>query len=455
MTDLTRLMSIGQGAMSANQRRMANAQNNIANASTDGYVRQRVDAMTIGGKYATNMRGVTTSGPHAMRANFLDKQEAALSSQLGSTRELARSAATLEGLLYPNAESGPATRIGAFFDSLGTLSSQPSSPAYRRDALQRAEDVAAAFRRDAGVLTNELSSLEGALRGSVDTLNQDLKDIARLDTAIRESIASGSPANEIIDERNRVIGKVTQATGMNLVHANDGTVQLLSQDGRAFVEGGVAREVGLSKNNGVLELTLASTAGPQTVGSPGGAIGGRLEAHNNVALGALNDLNQMAEEFAKNVNAQHQLGFGLDGQTNRALFDVGATNQAASLKVSDQLAGKPERLGMSATGQPGDNTVLRDIMNLRDAPTSTGISFEATLRGMHQELGQTINRAEREYGLADSSLFQLENMRQSIEGVSLEEEIVALSEAQRGFEAALKVMNASQSMFDSLMSMKG
>lgn len=454
MTDLTRLMSLGQGALATNQRRMANAQNNIANASTEGYVRQRVDAMTIGGKYATNLKGVTTSGPHALRANFLDRQEAALSNSLGFHRELANAASTLEGTLFPNAQSGPATRIGAFFDSLGTLSSNPSNPAYRTDALQRAEDVATSFRRDAEVLNTQMSSLEDGLRQDAEKLNSDLNDIARLDQTIRQSVASGQPAHEIIDERNRIVDKVTQMTGMNVVHANDGTVQLLASDGRAFVEGGVAREVGLENNSGQLSLTLSSTAGPQAVETPGGSIGGRLHAHNDVALGALNELNRSAQEFADSVNASHRQGFGLDGQGNRNLFEVDPNRPAASFKVSDDVAGNPSRLGMSSNGQPGDNGTLRAILNLREVPTTGGLDFEATLRGIQQTVGKTVESAEREFELADSGLFQVQNMRQSIEGVSLEEEIVALNQAQRGFEAALKVMNATESMFDSLMSIK-
>lgn len=454
MSDLTRLMSIGQGALGANQRRMANAQNNIANASTERFVRQRVDSMTIGGKLATNMQGVTTSGPHAMRANFLERQIASQNGQVGFNRELSQSASSLEAVLYPNAESGPATRIGAFFDSLGTLSANPSNSTYRRDSLQRAEDVAAAYRRDAAVLSQELDGLSTTLQGRVGEVNSDLKDIARLDTIIRESVASQNPANEIIDERNRIIDRVSSQIAMNVVHAADGTVQLLNSSGLAFVEGGSAREVAVNRNGNTMELTLSSATGPQTMGSPGGALGGLLHAHNTVTLGALEDLNQSAEEFAKNVNAQHQQGFGLDGQTNRPLFDVGATNQAASLKVATEVAGNPERLGFSATGQPGDNGILRNIMTLRDSPTSTGLTFEDSLRSMHQSLGQTIHQADRDFALSDAALSQIQNIRQSVEGVSLEEEVIALSEAQRGFEAALKVMNAAQEMFDSLMSIK-
>jgi len=48
----------------------------------------------------------------------------------------------------------------------------------------------------------------------------------------------------------------------------------------------------------------------------------------------------------------------------------------------------------------------------------------------------------------------LETMREAISGVSIDEELIALQKAQRGYEAMSKVIQASSDLFDTLLQLK-
>ena len=453
MSNISNLFSMGRGALTSQSQRLEVAQHNIANSSTEGYVRQRVDMVTLGGQYGGNARDVTTQGPYSVRTPFYERQIAHHKAESGFQGQVAQVASSLESSLFPNAEAKTAVRVGELFDAMGALSSQPGDAVRRRDVLSRAEDVASSFRRDAGVLGREMTSIESTSRDQVDALNKDVQQIAKLDQEIRQAVAGGG-GNDLIDERNRIVGRVAEQMNVQVVNGKDGTVQLVTEDGRSIVEGGQAREIKVQKNNGVLSLTLSGVSGDQAIAKPGGALGGLMTAHNDVALGALNDLNTRAEEFATEMNAAHSAGFGTDGATGRNLFSFTLGAGASSFAVDAAVAGKPDALATSGTGAAGDNTALRAMMDVRDAGLPSGGTIEEGIRGIQQKLGTTIADAVRNGETSESSLQQLDAMKSSVEGVSMEEEILNLTQAQRGYEAAMKVLSATETMFDSIMSLK-
>ena len=454
MSDISRLLSMGRGALMSQQQRMEVSQHNIANASTEGYVRQRVDMVTLGGQYGGKVRGVTTEGPYAVRTPFYERQIAFQRSEVGFHNQVGQIGRSLETSLFPDGEAKTAVQVGGFFDAMGALSSQPADPARRRDVLSKAETVAASFRQDANVLTREMTSIEATARDSVESLNKDLGQIAKLDQQIREAVASGG-GDDLIDERNRIVGRVTDQLNVQVVNGKDGTVQLVTNDGRSIVEGGQARTLSLQKNNNELSLSLSGVSGDQPIAQPGGSLGGLVSGHNDVALGALNDLNTRAEEFANAMNAAHSAGFGVDGVNGRNLFSITpGAGAAASFAVDAAVSGNPDALATSGTGAQGDNASLRAMMDVRDTNLPSGGQIEDGIRSIQQRIGTTIADADRNAITSDSSLQQLSAMKSSVEGVSMEEEILNLTQAQRGFEAAMKVLQASESMFDSIMSLK-
>lgn len=454
MSNISQLLSMGRGAVAGQQQRMEVAQNNIANASTEGYVRQRVDMVTLGGQYGGKVRGVGTAGAYAVRTPFYERQIAFQKGQVGFHNHVSEIGTALESALFPEGQAKTAVQVGSLFDAMSALSSQPFDPARRRDVLAHAENVAASFRQDASVLNHEMMSIESTTRDRVDALNKDLASIATLDQQIKEAVASGG-GDDLIDARNRVVGRISEQLDVQVVNAKDGTVQLVTSDGRSLVEGGQSRSLSLRKTNNELIVSLSGVAGEQAIAQPGGSIGGLISGYNDVSRGALNDLNQRAEEFANAMNAAHRAGFGTDGVSGRDLFSVTAgAGAAASFSVDAAVSGNPDALATSGTGAPGDNTALRAMIDVRDANLPSGGKIEDAIRGIQQRLGTTIADANRNGEISDVSLQQLSAMKSSVEGVSLEEEILNLTQAQRGFEAAMKMLSATESMFDSIMSLK-
>jgi flagellar hook-associated protein 1 FlgK len=223
------------------------------------------------------------------------------------------------------------------------------------------------------------------------------------------------------------------------------------------VEGASARKLAVDEQGGVLSLGIEGVGGTQALETPGGAIGGMLHSHNDVLAGHLEELDTLAYEFATQINAVHAAGVGLDGAGGRDLFEVtGPGGAAKSLRVNGAIAADPSLIAAStdAAGLPGGNDNLQAMIDLAETALPNGNTLEEGLQKMRQGLGANIRAATLDAETASASLAQLESLRGSVEGVSLEEEMIALTEAQRGFEAAMKVVQAGDEMFDTILSLK-
>lgn len=458
MSGVGNMLQIGQSALLSHQSRLETIQNNIANASTEGYVRQRVDLVTLGGSLTSgSTRGVFANDPSSIRAPFFDRQIPRQQAQFGFNASRVQIESALEATIYPDGENPIADSASAMFSSMRDLSARPGDAISRKDFVASAQKFADAFQRESGAVTRERESVRSAAFDRVDSLNQTLERIASLDGEIRNLAAADQPRNELVDERNRLVSEVTDALDVRVVAGDNDTVNLLTSDGRSLVEGARARSLALSDQNGELSLGIDGVGGVQTLDKPGGTVGGMMHSHNDVLGGHLSKLDNLAYNFANEMNSVHAAGVGLDGTGGRDLFDVqGPGGAAASISVNAAIAGDPSLVAAStnAAGLPGGNDNLTALIAVQDQSLAGGPSFGETSRAMRQELGSGIRAAQLDAEAASASLAQLESLRASVEGVSLEEEMISLTEAQRGFEAAMKVVQAGDEMFDTILSLK-
>ena len=174
-------------------------------------------------------------------------------------------------------------------------------------------------------------------------------------------------------------------------------------------------------------------------------------------------LDTLAWDMAGSVNAVHQAGYGLDGTTGDPLFTVtttAAAGTAATLTLNAAVLADPRRLAAAAaatgptSAASGDAGNLQAILATETAALSTGLSASDGFARITSDYGVAASAAsalaEHDAAMQDN----LATLRESASGVSIDEELIALQKAQRGYQAISRVIQTSSDMLDTLMSLK-
>jgi flagellar hook-associated protein 1 FlgK len=188
-----------------------------------------------------------------------------------------------------------------------------------------------------------------------------------------------------------------------------------------------------------------------------GEVGGLVDVRDNVLGQQLTALDTLAFTFASAVNAQHAAGFGLDGLTGRALFlaPVPAPGTAANLSIDPLITGNPNFVAASQTAitVPGDNRNMQAIANLQNlAQAGLGnVTFNRSYGQIVHQIGLAAedNSIRRDVTQAKSE--QSEKLRASVEGVSIDDEMIDLTRFQKHFEANSRVVTTVNQLLDSIL----
>jgi flagellar hook-associated protein 1 FlgK len=467
--DLLSILSSAGSSLAAHRAAAAVASHNIENASTPGYARQQADltAVTpvdqvVGGFIGA---GVRLSNVTQTRDRFLESQ---IPAALGGASFSSAEAQSLEAVsaLDPQASGNLGDALAQFYSSLRALNQNAGSAQLRQAAVSSARSLAMAFQRTGSALDDAQRGLDAQLQGKVGEVNQLAADVARLNGAISTARAGGSEPNDLLDARQKALDRLAEIAGAVQVQDGSGDVNVSIGGRFSIVDGNLAGSLQTvpDPGNGAHFVVRGSPPGSTTpmdlpTGALGGELGGFLKARDGVIGTAVTRLDQLAFDLAGAVNAAHQAGFGLDGVSGRTLFDVGATASGAAsrLAVSAAVAADPRALAAasSAAGLPGDATALQALLSTeRAALSASGLDPTATLGDITSQFGGLTASARAEADQDGALLDQLQTMRQSTSGVSIDEELLSLQKAQRAYEAVAKVIQTSSEMLTTLMNLR-
>jgi len=215
-------------------------------------------------------------------------------------------------------------------------------------------------------------------------------------------------------------------------------------------------------NRGHLTLRMIRSDGSGPVALPssvaGGHLGGSLAARDGTIGAASTALDSMAFDFANSLNTVHGAGFAQDGTTGHAMFTIGATSAGAAsqIDIDPALLADPSLLAASssAAGLPGNNHNMLALVASERTALAGGSDPATTFTNLVSSFGSASQRARAMSDQDGALLDHLSQMRESVSGVSLDEEMVKLTASQRAFEAVSKVITTADSMLDTLMSLK-
>ena len=324
---MANVLSTGAGALIAFQRALATVSHNVANVATDGYSRQRVELTTrtptdMGYGYVGN--GVQVSDVRRMADSLATNRLLDSGGELSRLQQLSGLSSRVDAVFSDKA-TGLAGVWSNFFDAASGLSSNAASSAAREELLADARALSNRFKQlDAqfDALGDEVNS---SLRSSADEVNRLSSEIARLNGEISSN--PNHVANDLLDQRDRLVSQLVGFTGGSAVAQSDGALNVVTAGGPARGGGNSAATVTpVGRPYPPAALPLAPDGNGQQIRidekSLGGKIGGLMEFRRTVLDPSQAELGRIATALADTFNQQHRAGMDLNGQLGTDFFKV-------------------------------------------------------------------------------------------------------------------------------------
>lgn len=437
---------LGLRALSAAQLGLQVAGDNIANVSTPGFARRRMDlatgpAMLVPGGQID--RGVEVQRIRRVEDRFLQATLNRERGAMGYADERLRGVRQIESTFGRLDGANLSSAYSAFSDTFGQLAAQPEGLALRRSALGAAENLARQLRDTYGRLEAQRRNEDDAIGAEVATINRLAFELESLNRQIGQAEAGGVEAGGLRDRRQTLVEELVERTGGTAVAAENGRIHFSLPGGPTLVTAESALPLTLSRDGNGL-LTIAGAGGVDLGGRlRSGKLGALLSVRDEAIGTRLDELDRLAADLITRANALTATGVDLDGNPGGPLFTpdpAPGTGAARSIAVSADLLADARRLALSSSGAPGDGSIAIDLSRLQH--TASAALGSATpgefLADALTSLGNTVVQADVASGVAHGLVQGLEARRESVSGVSLDEEAVDLIRYQRAYEAAAR-----------------
>lgn len=448
---------IGRRALRASQLGVTITGQNIANVNTPGYTRQQVLLPPIGTNLQPGGSGVNQDGIRAVRDLFVESR---LNAETGinGRLEARRDALAPVDSVFSDANTGGGLQaaLTTFFGAFRDLEANPNSVPLRTVTVAKAESLAATFQTTRGRLTEIRSDNNTSVIHGIEQVNTMTEQVAKLNVQITIAENVGENANGLRDQRGELVRQLAELTGGRGTEAN-GQVTFLLADGRALVVGSDSFQLGSTSTppNGLIEATLDGQ--PANFGS--GRLRGLQDAQTEISA-LITGLDQLAESVADRVNTLHTSGSDLDGNAGQDVFvaNGGGPITAANLTINVALKTNPRLVVTAANGAgTGDATVARALGGLLQDQTSvvgtqTG-SYESFYAELVTQAGRGVQASEEALATQQLILAQAQAQRDSVSGVSLDEEAVNLLQYQKAYEAAARFLKVADEMTQTILSL--
>ncbi len=406
--------------------------NNIANSDTEGYSRQTAILQTnqpiaipaispLTGEGAQLGTGVSVATIARVRNVYLDAQYRAQNSALSQASTQSEELTQAQAAFDEPSSSGLASQISAFWSAWSELANAPTSLAAKQGVVAAGVALANTFHELSAQLSTISTQAEAqyaALTGPSGEVQNDANQIAQLNGQIKLAEEAGQKPNEMLDRRDELLDKLSGLAQLTVSEQPDGTDTVSFGDAaKPLVEGTAVN----------WPQTLTAAAGGKLGAllgliAPGGALGSYQAA-----------LDTVASSLASSVNALH---------TSTPFFS-GTT--AATLAVAVTAA----QVQTSSTEAAGGNDVAQAIAALR------GGAAEQDYAALVEQVGAGVQAARDEQANLQTTVTAIANQRQSVSGVSLDEEMTNLISFQRGYQASARTLTAMDSMLETLIEHTG
>jgi flagellar hook-associated protein 1 FlgK len=446
--------------LQAQQRALDTITHNIANASTEGYTRQEAVIVAAPALAAPSVFGMVLPGQLGQGAEIQGYQrfrdqftDNALREQLGRQGGAGIAQQTLQRIelsLPEPGDNGLQSIMAKFWSAMQDVSSNPENVGARAALVQQAQTMATAFNGAASDLASQRADADAQANAAVGQINAIASQIDALNASIKKLVGVGQQPNDLLDARDKLIDDLSQIASTTVTYSGNNVATV--------IVGGLT----VVDPTGVTARTRADFDAqfPSQLSATSGSLGALIDAYQNVIPSYQAQLDNLAVALHDDINGVHQGGFDLNGNPG-GLFFAGATITSASqLAVDPAMLADPKRFAAagSATAGPGDSGNVLTLIGLRTGATappvsSLGTTYDDYYTSLISGLGVAAQTASRGKDTVDAVVNTLTDQRQSVSGVSLDEEMTNLVQYQHAFAAAGRAITTMDQMLDTIINM--
>lgn len=441
------LLSIAASGAKAARAALDVTAQNIANSSTEGYVRRtasmsEVAAPRVAGQVGDiSLSGVRLSGVVRNADQFRTAEVRRTNSDL--TRADAELSG-VEGIESALENAGIYDAVVGFESALQSLEADPTNPSLRASVLENAQTAARSFN----IASNSLDALGNGIHAQADAAVSDInalaQELGRINQRLARAQNGSSDQSALLDRRDQMLQKLSGHADLSVTVNADYTVEVRLGSGSAapLVQGGTVSPLSSTvAADGTLSFSLG--------GSPVTLSGGDLAGHAQ-ALGHLRDYRGSLDAAAANLitvaNGVQTGGAALDGSAGQALFSgTGAGDIAVALT-------DPAGLATAAAGSPANSRDATNLKALRNALETGGVAkgVDAVLFSVSSKVSGLTTTRDALGTIATSASIAL----QSQAGVDLDQEAVNLMRYQQAFQASGRAIQVASDLFNTLLGIK-
>lgn len=458
---LSAALNIGSNGLGAAAHGSSVASQNIANATTEGYTRRITTLEPIP---LSQGGGVRSNGSERVQDAFLERRSLSARAFSGESAGRTQTLSVLDQVLA-DGQGSVGAALDGFEGAIADLSAHPNESSSRQAVLQAAGQLTQAFNRAGDSLTEARVQANAQITSSVSDVNSKITEIGALSSQIVAAKVAGGEAGDLEDRRDQLIRDVAQTVPVNVLPEKNGAITLQLAGSRTLVaaDGSVHPLIAsVDATSGDVRIYRQTAGAMEDITGmiTSGSIGGTIAARDGALADARTQLDQLATDVATAYNAQHAAGYGLDGVNGRNLFTPPATlaGAASAMSVSVDVAGQPNNIAAASanTSLPGDNRNALALLALRDQNFASGgtATAQTAYGALMSNAGSALQSAKTQQGQADAALSQIDSLRESVSGVSSDEEMISLMRFQRAYQASLRVIETADAMMSDLLNMK-
>ncbi len=453
---------LGRRAMSASRLGLEVAGSNIANAAVPGYARRRLELTTglpVSAPGGWLDLGVDPRRIQRMEDRFLEAGMLREQGFLGRHEERFRALGEIEAAFGSLDGDGVASALSSFSAAFSALAGQPESAGARRGAVSAASALASSIRTAYGRLDAQRRREDGSATALVEETNRLAAELATLNREIARDEANGTVAAPLRDRRTQVLDRLSELTGGSAVAGKGGRIGFELPAGVTLVTSDAALPLRTVRApDGTARILAGGDGADVTDRLTGGRLGAVLAARDREIPSRLAALDTLAADLTTRANAIATGSSDLAGNPGRPLFvpdPPSGSAQARNLAVHADLLNDPALLAVSATGAPGDGSGAASLAALASQSSAAlgGRSASAFLAELVSRLGSDVAQADVDAAVAGDMLAGMRARRDSISGVSLDEEAVELIKNQRAFEAAARFLQVVDSVAETAINL--